>query len=105
MTTNETLDSALPPDAIRQMKAAHRQMWALGDYHRFATSTVWELGAVLVEACGISTGERVLDVAAGTGNVAIRAARRGAMTNYKQFIAAASENAAALVAAIVARLP
>ncbi len=28
-----------------------------------------------------------------------------AMTNYKQFIAAASENAAALVAAIIARLP
>jgi ubiquinone/menaquinone biosynthesis C-methylase UbiE len=31
-----------------------------------------------VEACGISAGQRVLDVAAGTGNVAIRAARRGA---------------------------
>ncbi len=24
-----------------------------GDYHRFATHTVWELGPVLVEACGI----------------------------------------------------
>ena len=53
-------------------------MWALGDYHRFATSTVWQLGPVLVEACGISAAQRVLDVAAGTGNVAIRAARRGA---------------------------
>ena len=53
-------------------------MWALGDYHRFATSTVWQLGPVLVEACGISAGQRVLDVAAGTGNVAIRAAKTGA---------------------------
>jgi ubiquinone/menaquinone biosynthesis C-methylase UbiE len=53
-------------------------MWALGDYHRFATQTVWGLGAVLVEACGISAGQRVLDVAAGTGNVAIRAAEAGA---------------------------
>jgi len=33
---------------------------------------------VLVEACGISAGQRVLDVAAGTGNVAIRAAATGA---------------------------
>jgi ubiquinone/menaquinone biosynthesis C-methylase UbiE len=40
--------------------------------------TVWELGPVLVEACGISAGQRVLDVAAGTGNVAIRAAEAGA---------------------------
>jgi ubiquinone/menaquinone biosynthesis C-methylase UbiE len=55
-----------------------RSMWALGDYHRFATATVWELGPVLVRACGISAGQRVLDVAAGTGNVAIRAALAGA---------------------------
>jgi ubiquinone/menaquinone biosynthesis C-methylase UbiE len=52
--------------------------WALGDYHRFAKRTVWELGPVLVEACGISAGQRVLDVAAGTGNTAIRAAAKGA---------------------------
>src|SRR5262245_21426605 len=55
-----------------------RSMWALGDYHRFATATVWELGPVLVDACGVSAGQRVLDVAAGTGNVAMRAAQAGA---------------------------
>ena len=33
---------------------------------------------MLVDACGITAGQRVLDVAAGTGNVAIRAAERGA---------------------------
>jgi ubiquinone/menaquinone biosynthesis C-methylase UbiE len=60
------------------VKAAQRTMWAMGDYDRFARATVWELGPVLVDACGISTGQRVLDVAAGTGNVAIRAAARGA---------------------------
>jgi 2-polyprenyl-6-hydroxyphenyl methylase/3-demethylubiquinone-9 3-methyltransferase len=53
-------------------------MWALGDYHRFATATVWELGPVLTAACGIAAGQRVLDVGAGTGNVAIRAAQAGA---------------------------
>jgi SAM-dependent methyltransferase len=55
-------------------KAAVRAAWALGDYHRFATELVWEVGPVLVAACGISPGQRVLDVAAGTGNAAIRAA-------------------------------
>jgi ubiquinone/menaquinone biosynthesis C-methylase UbiE len=52
--------------------------WALGDYHRFARETVWQVGPVLVEACRIAPGQRVLDVGAGTGNVAIRAAQRGA---------------------------
>jgi SAM-dependent methyltransferase len=53
-------------------------MWALGDYHRFAKELIWSFGPVLVEACGITPGQRVLDVAAGTGNVAIRAAEAGA---------------------------
>jgi ubiquinone/menaquinone biosynthesis C-methylase UbiE len=58
--------------------SAARGMWALGDYHRFAKELIWSFGPVLVEACGISPGQRVLDVAAGTGNVAIRAAEAGA---------------------------
>lgn len=70
MTTNDTSDMS--------PVAAVRSIWALGDYHTFAKNTVWELGPVLVEACGISAGQRVLDVAAGTGNVAIRAASAGA---------------------------
>src|SRR4051812_50039204 len=53
-------------------------MWALGDYHKFATEVIWGFGAELVAACGISAGQRVLDVAAGSGNVAIRAAEAGA---------------------------
>jgi SAM-dependent methyltransferase len=64
--------------SLSDAKAAERAMWALGDYHRFATQTVWEVGPVLVDACGVSRGQRVLDVAAGTGNVAIRAAETGA---------------------------
>ncbi len=63
---------------VSDAKAAARSMWALGDYHRFATQLVWEVGPVVVDACGIGPGDRVLDVAAGTGNVAIRAAEAGA---------------------------
>lgn len=56
----------------------NRPVWALGDYDRFARATVWPLGSVLVQHCAIRPGQRVLDVAAGTGNVAIRAAMTGA---------------------------
>jgi ubiquinone/menaquinone biosynthesis C-methylase UbiE len=55
-----------------------RAIWSLGDYHRFAKELLWEWGPILVDACGISPGQRVLDVATGTGNVAIRAAEAGA---------------------------
>jgi ubiquinone/menaquinone biosynthesis C-methylase UbiE len=53
-------------------------MWSLGDYHAFATEMVWGFGPELVEACGIGPGQRVLDVATGSGNVALRAAAAGA---------------------------
>ena len=62
----------------QDFKAATRAMWALGDYHRFARAFVWPLGPVLVHACAIRAGQRVLDVAAGSGNVAIAAAAAGA---------------------------
>jgi ubiquinone/menaquinone biosynthesis C-methylase UbiE len=76
--TAQHMPGARAAEESRERKAADRAMWALGDYHRFATELVWELGPVLVEACRISPGQRVLDVAAGTGNVAIRAAEAGA---------------------------
>jgi ubiquinone/menaquinone biosynthesis C-methylase UbiE len=78
MGADQVTKSAMEGDTDRQLKAAVRKAWALGDYHRFAKATVWELGPVLVEACGISPGQRVLDVATGTGNTAIRAAQAGA---------------------------
>jgi SAM-dependent methyltransferase len=62
----------------REFKAGQRAMWALGDYHEFARRSLWGFGQQLVEACGIGPGQRVLDVAAGSGNVAIRAAQAGA---------------------------
>jgi ubiquinone/menaquinone biosynthesis C-methylase UbiE len=71
-------DSRLTADPNQALKAAHRAMWAQGDYHKFARATVWDLGPVLVRACGIARGQRVLDVAAGSGNTAIRAAQAGA---------------------------
>jgi ubiquinone/menaquinone biosynthesis C-methylase UbiE len=72
------MEELMERSSVTDAKAQARAVWALGDYHRFATETVWSLGPVLVEACGVSPGQRVLDVAAGSGNVAIRAAEAGA---------------------------
>jgi SAM-dependent methyltransferase len=60
------------------LKARHRAMWALGDYPAVAAEVIAALGDVIVDACGIAPGDRVLDVAAGSGNAAIPAALRGA---------------------------
>jgi len=50
----------------------------MGDYPTLAADLIAELGPTLVSACGIAAGDRVLDVAAGSGNAAIPAARLGA---------------------------
>lgn len=60
------------------LKARHRAMWALGDYPAMAAELVPDLGRVLTAACGVRRGDRVLDVAAGSGNAAIPAAQAGA---------------------------
>ena len=65
--------------ADRALKARHRTMWALGDYPAVAAEVIPELGPVLVEATGVRRGDLVLDVAAGTGNAAVPAARTGAV--------------------------
>ncbi|MBA0047535.1 class I SAM-dependent methyltransferase [Mycobacterium sp. NPDC050853] len=53
-------------------------LWALGDYPAVASEVIAPLGPVLVVESGIAPGVRVLDVAAGSGNVAIPAAGTGA---------------------------
>jgi SAM-dependent methyltransferase len=65
-------------DADRALKAKHRAMWALGNYSAVATEIIQDLGPILVEASAVQPGQRVLDVAAGSGNVAIPAALTGA---------------------------
>ena len=52
-------------------------MWSLGDYARLAELLEPHADA-LAAACQIDAGTTVLDVAAGNGNFAIAAARRGA---------------------------
>jgi ubiquinone/menaquinone biosynthesis C-methylase UbiE len=64
------------PDAL--LKSKHRAMWALGDYPAVAREIVEPLGEILVAATGIERDDYGIDIAAGTGNAALAAARRGA---------------------------
>ncbi len=68
------------PDAAQdsELKARHRAMWASGDYPSMVETFLLPLGPTLVEACTIGPGMTVLDVAAGTGNASIPAAKTGA---------------------------
>lgn len=55
-----------------------RTTWGLGNYERIAQQ-LEPAATALVDACGVTEGQRVLDVGAGTGNAALAAARRGAL--------------------------
>lgn len=65
--------------ADHELKAKHRAVWASGDYPAVAAELIPQLGPALVRASGIRPGDRVLDVAAGSGNAAIPAAALGAV--------------------------
>ncbi|QUR67239.1 class I SAM-dependent methyltransferase [Mycobacterium spongiae] len=71
-----TIDA--PVRAGQSLAATHRAMWALGDYALMAEEVMAPLGPILVDAAGIKPGLRVLDVAAGSGNISLPAARTGA---------------------------
>ncbi|AAS03449.1 class I SAM-dependent methyltransferase [Mycobacterium avium subsp. paratuberculosis] len=66
-----TLDTTT---ADASVAARHRTVWALGDYALMAEEVMAPLGPTLVEAAGIGPGVRVLDVAAGSGNITLPAA-------------------------------
>ncbi|MHA7276869.1 hypothetical protein [Arthrobacter sp. HLT1-21] len=78
-TIGRITDSTVQHDDVQDtdltLKARHRAMWALGDYPALAAEIIPDLGTVLVDAAWVQPGDRVLDVAARTGNAPIRAAQ------------------------------
>jgi SAM-dependent methyltransferase len=63
-----------------------QQVWADGDFARVGAAQVI-VGERLARAVDIHPGHRVLDVAAGSGNAALAAARRGADVTATDFVA------------------
>jgi SAM-dependent methyltransferase len=64
--------------AVADLKRAHRATWAAGDYAAVAEHIDDAPPRDLLARVDVQPGQDVLDVATGTGNVAIRAAAAGA---------------------------
>jgi ubiquinone/menaquinone biosynthesis C-methylase UbiE len=63
------------PD-LGSIKRRQQATWASGDYHMIGTQ-ITIVSELLIEALDLHSTERVLDVATGSGNAAMAAARRG----------------------------
>ena len=70
------MSKTLTQDALTAVKEKQRATWSSGDYAVIGT-TLQLMGEQLCEAIDLSAGWKVLDVAAGNGNAALAAARRG----------------------------
>ena len=65
------------PPQFAQLKSSLKSAWMAGDFGEVAKHAAHE-GEAFVGRLGLKPGQRVLDVACGTGNTAIPAARTGA---------------------------
>jgi SAM-dependent methyltransferase len=61
----------------QQFKERQRKTWTVGDYPEIA-KMIEACSDLVVEKVGVSSGEKLLDVATGSGNAALAAARKGA---------------------------
>lgn len=69
-----TQSTTAPPPDLTALKEIQHKVWSSGDYGRIAWVTV-PVADDLVAAMELSPGSRVLDVATGTGHVALSSAR------------------------------
>jgi 2-polyprenyl-3-methyl-5-hydroxy-6-metoxy-1,4-benzoquinol methylase len=66
-----------PMIAVHDLKRTHRVTWAAGDYAAVAEHIDEAPPRDLLAAADLQPGLDVLDVATGTGNIALRAAAAG----------------------------
>ncbi|HEY5788498.1 MAG TPA: methyltransferase domain-containing protein [Microlunatus sp.] len=100
ITTINSSDTSITGTAEdRALKAKHAALWASGSYPTVVDDVVASLGGILVDTLEIQPGQRVLDVAAGTGTSALPAARLGATVTATdltpELLAVGREDAAA----------
>jgi SAM-dependent methyltransferase len=92
MTSAMTQPPAASPD-FEAIKKKQQATWASGDFAVIGT-TLQIVGELLAEAADIRAGERVLDVAAGNGNVTLAAARRFAEVTSTDYVPALLDKSA-----------
>lgn len=74
------------------IKARQQQAWASGDYAMVGTS-ISITSELLCEAVDLRAGQKVLDVATGSGNTALAAARRWCEVTGIDYVPALLERA------------
>ena len=82
----QTIDTMTTPnyDAIKTKQNA---TWASGDYSKIGSS-IQLSGELLAETLDLTPGTRVLDVAAGNGNITLAMARRGCEVTSTDYVEA-----------------
>jgi SAM-dependent methyltransferase len=83
---------------LNAIKANQQKTWATGDFAIIGWNTVFP-GELLCEAVKLRAGEKVLDVATGSGNAALSAARRNCLATGIDYSPALIERARARAAA------
>ena len=82
---------AIPSD-LAAIKVRQQATWSSGDYHMIGTQ-ILIVSEQLIETLDLHSTERVLDVATGSGNAALAAARRGAEVVGIDYVPALIERA------------
>ena len=77
---------------LEEIKEKQQKTWASGNYAVIGNQLVL-MGERLVEAVDVRSGQKVLDVATGSGNTAISAARRHAETTGLDYVPSLVEQA------------
>src|SRR5689334_20401475 len=75
-----------------ELTTRQQAAWSRGDFHRIGVAQVI-VGELLVRDLAVHAGERVLDVAAGSGNTALAAARRAADVTCTDYVPALLDHA------------
>jgi ubiquinone/menaquinone biosynthesis C-methylase UbiE len=79
---------------LETVKSRQQQTWDAGDYAQIGNTLVI-MGELLCEAVDLRAGQRVLDVATGSGNTALSAARRFCQVTGIDYVPALIEQARA----------
>ncbi|MEO8692335.1 MAG: class I SAM-dependent methyltransferase [Acidimicrobiales bacterium] len=79
------MTSTMTAEDLEAIKSRQQATWASGDYAVIGT-TLQIVGESLCEAIDLPAGSRVIDVAAGNGNVALAAARRGCAVTATDYV-------------------